>query len=52
MAYQPPTLIAHGMIAEHTFGRAEPTGGCSGQADPPKDHNECKLDCFGEWSCS
>lgn len=55
MKYETPTVMDHGSIAEHTFTRAG--GGsndpdmCQGAANPPKDWRECKLDCFGEYSC-
>lgn len=53
MRYETPQLVAHGTIAEHTFGVSAPTPFCESlSADPPKDHNQCKTDCFGEWSCS
>lgn len=54
MIYERPVVIDHGSIADHTFtnaGGGTSDGSCSGVATPPKDMNECKLDCFGEYSC-
>jgi hypothetical protein len=54
MIYEAPKLIEHGSIAQHTFtnaGGGEATW-CNGVAVPPKDTQECHLDCFSEWSCS
>ena len=56
MNYQRPTVIDHGTIADHTFTNSGSDGyndpeRCQGVARPAKDYNECKLDCFDEWSC-
>lgn len=55
MEYEEPTIVDHGTIADHTYTNSSSydgsTDGCSGVATPPKDTRECKLDCFGEYSC-
>lgn len=56
MGYQTPMIKDHGSISAHTFtnagGGTNDPDQCQGRATPPKDTNECKLDCFNEWSCS
>jgi hypothetical protein len=52
MDYVKASIVDHGSIARHTFSNAGKAGLYPGQADPPKDTNACKYDCFGEYSCS
>jgi hypothetical protein len=54
MDYVKASIVDHGSIARHTFSNANGNSDpCTpGQADPPKDTNAGKYDCFGEYSCS